>query len=430
MKIGYARVSTDKKEQDSSVEAQVRALTEAGCTRVLKDRQSAFKPGRKRKQWEACKDLIRSGQVTHFMICSLSRGSRQQENTEMSRLCKAHGVEFKILDGTQSDVSTAEGMLMVGIMDTVNSVDSLVKGLAVRRGTAARQAAGATAVGRCPFGYRYDGTKPVPDPKTWRLARQLWDELAACEFRVNHVLRHDHPTRYPFSNSGMRRWIRNPLLMGLPKYTTVTVKPLVTEEEWLQAQEVMNRRDFAKTRAPNKLRLFSGLFKCGKCGANMHYNLSGKKWRLKCMRPSCEWYGKGLAEWKVRDQIIGSLRASVDQMAELAQRPSLPTVHQPTEEQIAAKRDLDLALGLQARGISVSDKSLAELRAKLAMPATLPGPDWGHWADLIRQEDILQLMTDAELRAVISELVVELTYIGDPNRIEIRLRHASEESLQ
>ena len=131
MKVGYARVSTDKAEQDQSVDAQVQALRAAGCQKILQERRSAFKG--KRKQWEAAKDLIQSGKVTHFMVCSLSRGSRQGENKEMSRLCKANGVEFIILDGTQSDVTTPEGLLMVSIFDAVNEADSLIKGMAVKR---------------------------------------------------------------------------------------------------------------------------------------------------------------------------------------------------------------------------------------------------------------------------------------------------------
>ena len=144
------------------------------------------------------------------------------------------------------------------------------------------------------------------------------------------------------------------------------------------------------------------------------------------MKPSCEWYGKGLAEWKVKNQVIESLRASVDLMAELAEQPNQPTVPQATEEQIAAKRDLDLALSLQARGVDVSEKSLAELRAVLAMPTVIDAPDWAHWRDFIRQDNLLEFMTDSELRAVISELVVEILYIRDPNRVKIRLRATAE----
>jgi hypothetical protein len=34
-------------------------------------------------------------------------------------------------------------------------------------------------------------------------------------------------------------------------------------------------------------------------------------------------------------------------------------------------------------------------------------------------------MTDAELRSVLAELVEQTLYIGDPNRVEIRLRAAA-----
>ena len=176
MRVGYCRVSTDKEAQDTSVDAQVEALTRAGCVKVFKERQSAY-ANRKRKAWETCKDLIRSGKVTHFMICSLARGSRLQENADISRLCKSCGVEFVVLDGTNADVSTPEGLLMVGILDTVNRVDSAIKGIAVKRGLAARRRAGATGHGKTPFGYRYNGKQPEPDPKQWKQAQQLWTWL-------------------------------------------------------------------------------------------------------------------------------------------------------------------------------------------------------------------------------------------------------------
>ena len=41
--IGYARVSTDKAEQDISIAEQVQQLKAAGCDRVIAERRSAHK---------------------------------------------------------------------------------------------------------------------------------------------------------------------------------------------------------------------------------------------------------------------------------------------------------------------------------------------------------------------------------------------------
>jgi len=420
MILGYCRVSTEKAEQDTSVRAQKEALKAAGCFKIVQERRSAFKDQR-RPGWESCKEMIASGLVTKFVVVSLSRASRRQETSQMSELCNQYGVEFVALTGGPVDVSTPEGLLNVGIQDTVNRFDSMLKSTRVKQGQEARRRAGSTACGRVPFGYKYDGTKPVPDPKQWGKAQQLWAELEACEFRANHILRHGHKTKWKFSNSGLYRWMANPILKGVVGYSDHTCEPLVSAEAWERCQQIRSARSFCNSRAPRQLRLFSGLVTCEKCSAPLNYAMGGNKWRLKCMRPACEWYGKGLAEFKVRDQVLQVLRDSVDEMAAAAAAYS-PRSNIQTEDQIEAQKSLDMILELQAKGVEVSKKSISDLRARLAVREASLRPNWSHWADLIRQRDLLERMTDAELRPVLTELVEETLYVGDPTRVEIRLR--------
>ena len=421
MKVGYARVSTDKAEQDQSVDAQVQALRAAGCQKILQERRSAFKG--KRKQWEAAKDLIQSGKVTHFMVCSLSRGSRQGENKEMSRLCKANGVEFIILDGTQSDVTTPEGLLMVSIFDAVNEADSLIKGMAVKRGLAARRAAGATGTGRCPFGYRYNGTQPEPDPDTWDEAKRLWQLLRDNEYIALRVLR-PHP-EFPFSEPGLRKWIANPLLMGRPRYSTIHVEPLVRDVEWHHAQRVIAQRCRFKARAPKQIHLFTQMVECQSCGRWMTTTWGGSspKHRLKCMNPRCDWHGRGLAVWKVENQAIQALKDAVPQMLEAIEHTTASRDQTLSSEQIELQRKLDSLLLLQQSGVAELDKSIAALRLQLDALTVRSSADWAGWAPLIRQDAFLEGMTLRELRAIFSELIEQIRYIGDPNQVEITLRN-------
>lgn len=421
MKIGYCRVSTDKEAQDTSVDAQVEALTRAGCVRVFKERQSAY-GSRRRKQWETCKDLIRSGKITHFMICSLARGSRQQENADMSRLCKANGVEFVVLDGTNADVSTPEGLLMVGILDTVNRVDSTIKGIAVRRGLAARRRAGATGHGKCPYGYRYNGKQPEPDPEQWKKAQQLWGWLRDNEFIAIRVIR-QHPD-VPFTDAGLRRWMRNPLLMGRPRYSDHQVEPLVDPAEWHRVQEIMTRRCKFKSRAPRRIHLFTQVVSCQGCGKWMQYAFD-RKARLKCMNAKCEMYGRGLAEWKVKEQVIEELKAAVPQMLSALEIATQTKDLELSSEQIAIQQRLETLLALQRSGTPDLDKSIATTRLEFDALTVRNGADWETFAPLIRQPAFFERISDGELRAICTELVEQILYVGDSMKVEITLRNPS-----
>ena len=423
MRIGYCRVSTEKAEQDQSVEAQEQALIKAGCQKVLKERKSAYRPGVRRKQWEACKELIASGQVTHFMICSLARGSRQQENSDMSRLCKAHGVEFVVLDGTNADVSTPEGMLMVGIIDTVNRVDSTIKGLAVKRGNAARRAAGATACGKCPYGYRYNGIQPVPDPEQWESAKQLWAWLRDEEYVAARVLRL-HP-EVPFSDPGLRRWINNPILMGRTRYSDHQVKPLVSSEEWYKAQDIITQRNFGGVRGPRRIHLFSMAVKCAKCGRYLNYAWGGNKRRLKCLNTRCDYYGRGLAEWKVRDQVIAELRAAAPKMRAVAETTSDTMESDQTPEQKALQQRIDSLLMLKQSGATELDKAISAARFELESMTVRPKADWAELDLLVGQPTFLEDMTSRELRAIVAEFVEEIAYVGNPMKVKITMRDAT-----
>tara|TARA_B100001094_G_scaffold228369_1_gene222916 strand:+ start:316 stop:1575 length:1260 start_codon:yes stop_codon:yes gene_type:complete len=419
MILGYARVSTDKRDQDTSVKAQLEQLKAAGCVKIVKERRSAFKDAR-RPGWETCKAMIAEGLVSKFIVVSLSRATRRQETAEMSALCNEIGVEFVALTGGNVDVSTPEGLLNVGIQDTINAFDSKLKSVRIKQGLTARRKAGATAAGNCPFGWKYDGNKPAPDPKQWKRAKELWAELEANEFRPNPVLK---TGKYPFKLTGLCNWMRNPILYGVLAYSDVTCEPLVTHEQWLRCQRLLNSRRMSCGRSPKRIHLFTQLVIC--CGCNRFLHVKADKhcgWRLKCMHASCTYYGKGIACPKVREQVIAHLVASIDEMAEQLEAVK-PRDRILTPEQISAQRTLDQCLALQEQGIAIDQKSISELRAQLAVTVDLPGPDWGYWRNFIRQHSLLERMADDELRTVLTELLEQILYVGSPREVEITLRN-------
>ena len=427
MILGYCRVSTTKSEQDTSVKAQRQQLQSAGCQRIVEERRSAYKDSR-RPGWETCKELIRSGMVSRFVVVSLSRASRRQETGEMSLLCKEHGVEFEVLTGGPVDVTTPEGLLNVGIQDTVNRFDSLLKSVRVKQGTAARRKAGATAIGKCPFGYCYNGRQPEPDPSQWALAQRLWAELSAQEFRASKLLHEQPQWAEHFSNSGLIRWMRNPMLMGIPRYDSEPVEPLVSPDEWERCQRLLETRSFHRPRGGKVIRLCSGLVVCSGCGRRMSYMMANNKPRIKCMYPPCGYYGRGLAEWKIRAQLIEALRESVHRLAEVANQPKATRQKTYTAEELAQRKQLEQLLRLQAEGVEGLEKPISDLRLALKVRKTMTGgtPPWHIWKQLILAPGALETATDQELRAVAFDLVEELSYIGDPNVIRVTFRDGAE----
>jgi DNA invertase Pin-like site-specific DNA recombinase len=413
--VGYARVSTKSDEQAISIEAQVEQLTAAGCTRVIQERGSAFREGSRRPGWEELQALVASGQVSKVIAVSQSRLSRREDVTAFLRICSRKRVEVQFLDGTPGDIADPAARLMTGVMATINEVDSQIKGINIKNGLQRRKAAGYYACGRVPFGYAYDGQYVVPHPTEFEEAKLLWQRLSASEFNLAQTVRLHG---YDWSTRGLRRWIHNPILRGIVSGQAMQVEPLITPQDYADAAALMERRREKGTRAPRRKRLLSGLVRCQQCQRWLHYAMAAGKQRLKCTNLHCGWYGRGLAEWKIREQVIATLEGCHAQMAELAAAAPELVV---TQEQLEMQRDLEDYLEKQARGRPNLEAAIRDLQQQLQTP--LPSaPNWAALAAVLARPGVLNLASDEELRALLLEFVDEILYIGDPMTVEVRLR--------
>lgn len=304
---------------------------------------------------------------------------------------------------------------MAGVLSTVNEVDSLIKSINTRNGLNRRKAAGHYACGRVPFGYRYDGSQVVPHPENHGRARELWEQLAAMEWNLPGTIR-THQLQW--SPRGLGRWLRNPILRGIVNGEAGAVAPIITAEELAAALRLIEARRWSGTRAPRVIRPFSGLVRCQGCNRRMHYGMVHKQPRLKCTNLLCCWYGRGLAEWKIRQQVIDALRDGAVFASLLPTGKPRSALGQDHRHQ-----QLTQLLDLQASGVGGLQAAIDDLRSQLAAP--LPqanSPDWAGFDELIRRDGVLEGATDTELRAVVLELVEEVVYVGDPVRVEVRLR--------
>jgi hypothetical protein len=306
---------------------------------------------------------------------------------------------------------------MAGVMSTVNEVDSLIKSINVRNGIQRRKAAGFYACGRVPFGYLYDGQQVIPHPERFREARLLWDRLAAMEFNLPGTIRRH---QLDWSARGLGRWIRNPILRGVVNGEHDRVAAVISSAELADALRLMDARRWrgnVGNRAPRVIRPFSGMVICQSCGHILHYHMAYQKRRLKCTKLHCQWYGRGLAEWKVRQQVIDAIREG-SSLRSLLTAPAAT----PREEDAQSRMQLDQLVALQAQGVTGLEDAIDRLRVEMAAPLVALNPDWAGVAVLLSRPGVLEGASDEELRALVLEYVDRVLYVGNPDRVEVRLR--------
>jgi DNA invertase Pin-like site-specific DNA recombinase len=109
MQYGYARVSTD----GQSVDAQVRQLTKAGCTKVFRETASGAKTDR--SQLRRALDQLAAGDVLMVArLDRLARSTRDLLNTLAAITDRKAG--FRSLGDAWADTTTSRGRLMVTVL--------------------------------------------------------------------------------------------------------------------------------------------------------------------------------------------------------------------------------------------------------------------------------------------------------------------------
>ncbi|MCQ1571737.1 recombinase family protein [Neorhizobium galegae] len=111
--VGYARTSTI--DQVAGLEAQLRDLTAAGCTKVFQEQVSSVDTSR--PELERVLDYVREGDT--LVVTKLDRLARSMTNLMdiMGRL-KKKGVELRVL-ALNLDTGTPHGKLMLNLLGSI-----------------------------------------------------------------------------------------------------------------------------------------------------------------------------------------------------------------------------------------------------------------------------------------------------------------------
>ena len=111
--IGYARTSTI--DQKAGLEAQLRDLEAAGCTKVFREEISSV--AAKRPQLEAALEWVREGDV--LVVTKLDRLARSVADlVSITETLKGKGVGLRIL-AMNLDTSTPTGKLMLNLLGSI-----------------------------------------------------------------------------------------------------------------------------------------------------------------------------------------------------------------------------------------------------------------------------------------------------------------------
>ncbi|ARM86468.1 resolvase/recombinase protein [Rhizobium sp. CIAT894] len=111
--IGYARTSTN--DQKAGLDAQLRDLQAAGCTKIFKEQLSSV--ANTRPELERALEFVREGDV--LVVTKLDRLARSVADLmAITAALKAKGVELRILT-MNLDTSTPTGKLMLNLLGSI-----------------------------------------------------------------------------------------------------------------------------------------------------------------------------------------------------------------------------------------------------------------------------------------------------------------------
>lgn len=135
--IGYARVSS----VGQSLDVQVAALKEAGCTKVFSEKRSGRKAS-DREQLALALDYIRDGDDT-LVVTRLDRLARSVIDLhQIIQRVSDKGAAFKVLQQSGIDTGTSTGKLTLAVLAAVAEFESDIRAERQKDGIEAAKAKG------------------------------------------------------------------------------------------------------------------------------------------------------------------------------------------------------------------------------------------------------------------------------------------------
>jgi len=287
----YARKSTESEDrQVLSIEAQIKELTDYAAknnlivAKTYIEAKSAKKPGRP-VFTEMVKNLRRK-KATGIFCWKLDRLTRNLLDAALISELLESGIISEIRTPSQIYRNTSNDKFMTGLdfIMAKKYIDDLSEN--VRRGLKTKAQMG-WLPGRAPLGYlnppfqQKGQRRIVKDPQRFPLLRKMWDMLLSGQFSIQRILEiathrwgfkrpkcGNTPER-PLARATLYEIFTNPFYCGKFKYGGEWYEgkheAMVTPEEFDRAQVILDRK--GSLRPKKHLFAFTGMFRCGQCGA-------------------------------------------------------------------------------------------------------------------------------------------------------------------
>ncbi len=287
----YARKSSESEDRQAlSIEAQTdelkRFANNHGLTiaEIFTESKSAKRSGR--PVFSAMLKALRSPDIVGILAWKLDRLSRNLADAALLSEAMDDGLLHEIRTPTQTFKNTSTDRFMSGMEWLVGRkyIDDLSEN--VKRGMRTKVNQG-WYPSQAPLGYLNDRNHPqgrrkiIKDPRRFALVRKLWDLMLTGRYSVPMVQKEaaenlgitTRKGRYPagrrLSLSGLYRLFTNVFYTGQFEYLGEICQgkhePMVTLGEFERVQTLIQRRD--RPRPKRHQFAFSGLIRCGQCGA-------------------------------------------------------------------------------------------------------------------------------------------------------------------
>lgn len=285
----YARKSSESEDrQVLSIDSQLGELEQAAAREgrhvidIKTEAHSAKKPGR--PVFNALLDAIEAGAADGLIVWNPDRLSRNSVDTGRLIYLFDLGKLKEVVTPTQVFRNIPSDKFLLNLLCSQAKLENDNKGLNVKRGLHKKAQLGVYPC-PAPLGYANDkygekGTKIIqPDPERWHLVRKLFDLLLSGKYHVPEILRIANrewgfrtPTGKKLARSTLYRLFTQTVYYGHFEYPLGSGswykgvhKPMITAEEYDRIQVLLGRK--GKPRPKRHVFDFTGLIRCGECGA-------------------------------------------------------------------------------------------------------------------------------------------------------------------
>ncbi|MEW9920376.1 recombinase family protein [Marimonas sp. MJW-29] len=317
--FGYIRVSTQKQGEGVSLVAQKDAITAYADRQGLsvikwfEEKQTAAKGGR--PIFNQMLGQLRRGRAQGVIIHKIDRSARNLRDWAMFSELPDLGIDVYV--ATESLDFTSRGGRLTADIQAVIAAD-YIRNLREEtiKGLNGRLKQGLYPF-RAPIGYLDNGKgqPKTPDPEKAPYIRQMFELYATGQYSLRSL-------RAEMNRRGLRNLAGRPLslcgvetILSNPFYTGLIVisrtgqsydgihEPIVPASLFQRVQDLKAGRCGKKVTRHNHL--YSGLFRCGLCGAPMSPELQKGNVYYRCQTPPCE--TKTVREDRLEAKILSAL---------------------------------------------------------------------------------------------------------------------------